>query len=159
VTDTAAPADGAQLARVLDREAVVDTCVRYATALDRRDWSLLRTCFLPDATGDYAGIGALSGYDEIERVCRRALEPLAASQHLLGNFVVALDGNQATVTCYLHAQHVRPGTPGGDTYVVAGTYTDRHVRTPDGWRIAHRRLEVTWTQGNPAVLATRSDSS
>ena len=160
MTDTpAAAAEATQLAHMLDREAVVDVCVRYATALDRRDWSLLRSCFLADATGDYAGIGALSGYDQLERVCRRALEPLAASQHLLSNFAVVVDGNQATATCYLHAQHVRPGTPGGDTYVVAGTYTDRLVRTTDGWRIAHRRLDVTWTQGNPTVLANPADSS
>jgi hypothetical protein len=47
---------------------------------------------------------------------------------------------------------VKPGTAGGDNYIVAGTYSDRHVRTPDGWRIAHRRLDVSWTDANPAVL-------
>jgi len=25
------------------------------------------------------------------------------------------------------------------------------VRTPDGWRIAHRLMQQTWTEGNPAV--------
>jgi hypothetical protein len=96
----------------------------------------------------------LKGYEAFERVWRRVLEPLAASQHLLGNFevTVAADEATATATCYFQAQHVKPGTAGGDNYIVAGTYTDRHVRTPDGRRIAHRRLEVTWTEGNPAVL-------
>jgi 3-phenylpropionate/cinnamic acid dioxygenase small subunit len=139
---------------ILDRDAVTSVCVRYATALDTRDWELLRSCFTPDAKGDYGGIGALDGYEDFERVCRRALEPLAASQHLLGNFAVRVAGDEASATCYFQAQHVKPGTAGGDTYIVAGTYSDRHVRTADGWRIAHRTLTVTWTDGNPAVLVT-----
>jgi hypothetical protein len=121
---------------------VVDVCVRYAAALDRRDWELLRSCFIPEATGDYEGWGSLSFCDAFERMCPCALEPLAASQPLLGNFAVTLQGDEANATCYFHAQHAKPGTQGGDMYVVAGTYTDRQVRTTDGWRIAHRRLAV-----------------
>jgi 3-phenylpropionate/cinnamic acid dioxygenase small subunit len=144
--------DGGAIEELLDHQAVVDVCVRYAAALDRRDWDLFRTCFTPDAGGDYAGIGVLEGYEDFERVCRGALEPLAASQHLLGNFEVTVAADEAGATCYFQAQHVKPWTAGGDNYIVAGTYTDRHVRTLHGWRIAHRRLEVTWTEGNPAVL-------
>jgi hypothetical protein len=140
------------LATLLDRQAVVDVCVRYATALDGRDWALLRTCFTPDVEGDYGGGRLVHGYEAVETMCRQALEPLAVSQHLLGNFTVEVSGNEASSSCYLQAQHVRPGTPGGDHFSVAGTYTDRLVHAPDGWRIARRRLEVTWTDGNPDVL-------
>ena len=85
--------------------------------------------------------------------CRAALEPLDASQHLLGNHVVTVDGDEARSQCYLQAQHVRSGTPGGDNYIIAGTYTDELRRGTDGWKIARRRLTVTWTSGNPTVLA------
>jgi ketosteroid isomerase-like protein len=138
---------------LLDREEVRAVCVRYATALDRRDWALLRQCFRPDVVADYEGIGTLEGYDAVEDVCRKALEPLAASQHLLGNHDVTVDGDVAHCSTYFQAQHVRPGAPGGDLFVVAGTYTDRMTREDDGWRIATRRLDVVWTDGNPAVLA------
>ena len=137
---------------LLDREEIVAVCVRYATALDSRDWPLLRTCFVPDAVGEYEGIGTLDGVAAIEEVCRGALEPLDASQHLLGNHTVEVAGDEAVAVCQLHAQHVRLGAEGGDLYVVAGSYTDRFRRTPDGWRITHRHLAVTWTAGNPAVL-------
>lgn len=139
--------------RLADREEIVALCVRYATALDRRDWDLLRRCFRPDVVAEYEGIGTLEGYEAVEDVCRRALEPLAASQHLLGNHEVDLDGDTARCSTYFQAQHVRPGTAGGDLFVVAGTYTDRMARGDDGWRIAHRRLDVVWTDGNSAVLA------
>ena len=113
---------------LLDRAEIIDVCVRYATALDSRQWDLLATC-------------------------RAALEPLDASQHLLGNHVVTVDGDEARSQCYLQAQHVRSGTPGGDNYIIAGTYTDELRRGTDGWKIARRRLTVTWTSGNPTVLA------
>ena len=45
------------------------------------------------------------------------------------------------------------GIPGGETFVIAGRYSDRFVRTDDGWRIRERRLDRWWTAGNPAVTA------
>src|SRR5919205_11961 len=108
-----------------DRDEIFDLAVRYATALDNRDWELLRTCFLPDAVGIYEGIGEVSSYEEIEQICRRALEPLDASQHILSNFVVDIQGDEADFTCYLQAQHVKNDAPGGPNFIIAGTYRDR----------------------------------
>lgn len=137
---------------LVDERDVTRVLHRYSTALDERDWPLLRTCFLEDAVAVYDGIGECAGVDAVEQVCRRALTPLDRSHHLLGNVVIVVDGDEATAQCYLHAQHVRAGAAGGDLYVVAGRYSDRLVRTADGWRIAHRRLETWWTDGNPAVV-------
>lgn len=140
------------LQSLVDASAIRDVCTRYATALDDRDWELLSTCFTKDAVTVYEGIGECSGYDAIEELCKQALTPLTRTQHLLGNFASDVDGDLATAQCYLQAQHVREGTDGGDTYVIAGRYTDRLVRTDDGWRISWRRLETWWTDGNPAVV-------
>jgi hypothetical protein len=48
-----------------DRTAIVDVVYRYATAIDERDWSLLRTCWADDAVTDYGDIGSWSSGDEI----------------------------------------------------------------------------------------------
>jgi 3-phenylpropionate/cinnamic acid dioxygenase small subunit len=137
---------------LVDRQAIVDVCASYALSLDSRDWVRLRTCFTEDAVADYGGIGASEGYEAIETTCRAALEPLSASQHLLGNHLVRLEGDGADSTCYFQAQHVMDGLSDGTQYVVAGRYDDRFVRTSSGWRISHRTLSVMWTSGNPAVL-------
>jgi ketosteroid isomerase-like protein len=141
------------LRQVLDERAVVDVCIRYATAIDDRDWARLRSCFLPDAVGIYHPDRQLRGYEEIEQVIRTAVEPLSRTQHLVGTFVVDVAGDEASSRCYLHAQHVRAGLPGGEQHVIAGCYRDRLVRTGEGWRIRERRLERWWTKGNPAVTA------
>ena len=147
----ATPRD-AELARHADAAAVIDVCVRYARALDRRDWALLESCFDEDVVVEYAGVEPITGVAEVVAVCRRALEPLDVSQHLLGNHHVEIDGDRAHSECYLHAQHVRSALAPADKYVVAGTYVDTLHRRDTGWRIGRRRLEVAWTDGNPAVL-------
>jgi 3-phenylpropionate/cinnamic acid dioxygenase small subunit len=140
------------LDQLLDKQAITETCYRYGIALDSRDWATLRTCFTEDATAIYRGLEPANSYREIEDRCRAVLEPLTGSQHLISNVMVRLDGDQAECTSYLQAQHVKAGTPGGDNYIIAGRYDDRLVRTPAGWRMTERRLEIIWTDGNPAVV-------
>lgn len=137
---------------LLDEREIARLCYRYARALDDRDWEQLRSCFLPDAVAEYEGLERCEGYEVIEQLCRGALARLTRSQHLIGNVYPAVDGDRATAECYLQAQHVLAGTPGGETFIIAGRYSDELVRTDEGWRIARRRLETWWTSGNPAVL-------
>lgn len=81
-----------------------------------------------------------------------ALSRLDASHHLVGSFLIEVDGNDtATSTSYFHAQHVKHDTPGGDLLIIAGTYRDRLRRVAGRWRVVHRTQEYSWRQGNPAV--------
>jgi 3-phenylpropionate/cinnamic acid dioxygenase small subunit len=141
------------LQRLLDERSIIDVCVRYATAIDDRDWARLRSCFLPHAVGIYHSDRTLQGAEEIVETIRTAVTPLSRTQHLVGTFVVDVQGEEASSSCYLHAQHVREGVPGGEKYVIAGRYVDRFARSEDGWRIRERRLDRWWTDGNPAVTA------
>lgn len=142
-----------ELQRMIDRQAIVDLLMRYATALDTQNWPLLEQCFFPDAVADYGEkAGRHEGYPAIEKAVRFFLEGLDSSQHLLGNYVVEIEGDHATTTCYLHAQHYLEETKGGDTYTVGGTYEDKIIRTGEGWRIKHRKLTATWVEGNPDLI-------
>ena len=140
------------LTELTDKQDIAEVLFAYGYALDARDWDRLRSCFTADAVGHYGG-DPLVGYYAIEQLCRTTLEPLSASQHLISNVVVQVDGDDATSVCYLHAQHVRPGIEGGDQFIFAGRYTDRLVRTHAGWQIADRTLDAMWTAGNAAVIA------
>lgn len=61
-----------------------------------------------------------------------------ATQHLLGNVRIDLDGNSGEMSSYLSATHVID--PSGSVELAHGTYVDQVVRTPHGWRIASRKL-------------------
>jgi hypothetical protein len=136
-----------------DREQIQDLLVRYATGLDSRDWDLLASCFTEDGVADYGDLGGVNeGRGAIVSLCSGVLSGLDASQHMITNMIISTDGDSGRAVCYFQAQHVFRGTPGGDNYLVGGTYRDRLVRTGGEWRIAHRTLEGTWFDGNAAVF-------
>ena len=142
------------LKALVDRQEIADLCVRYTYALDRRDWDGVRACFTDVPVFTHPG-GRVDGGAGIVGRARGALDQLDASQHLLGNVLVELDDEDedaATSVCYFQAQHVRAGATGGNTYLIAGSYRDRLVRTSRGWRIAHRDQVYLWCDGNRGVV-------
>jgi hypothetical protein len=142
----------ADVQRLIDRQEIADLCVRYTFALDTKDWALLESCFTGTPAFVHPG-GRLEGFEAILRRTRGALESLDASQHLLGNVVADVDGDTARATCCFQAQHVRAGTRGGDTYIIAGSYADTLARTPSGWKITERVQVYLWREGNRAVIS------
>jgi hypothetical protein len=121
--------------------AIYNLQVRYAVALDHRDWELLRTVFTPDCEVQYSGAPLLEGFEAVWPFCQRALARYRQTQHLLGDHVIDIDGDRATGSCYLQAIHVDAPEHGTQVYTFYGRYTDEYVRSADGWRIAKRRLE------------------
>lgn len=140
------------LRAVTDRLAIGELLAVYCTALDQRDWARLHDVFAPEATCDYGSLGSPQGVAEIIRLISSTLQALDATQHLIGNVTVSVDGDEATAGCYLISQHVRAGTAGGEHYMIGGRYADRLVRTPQGWRITSRTLHRMWTSGNREVV-------
>ena len=138
------------LEEVSDKLEITEVLYRYAHALDSRDRKLLREVFVEDALFEIgAGVGDFKGVEAIGDVVTEFLGGLESSQHIISNPVIELDGDRATSRCYLHAQHYLPDQrTGGNTLEIGGTYHDRLVRTAQGWRIEHRHLEVTWSEGN-----------
>jgi 3-phenylpropionate/cinnamic acid dioxygenase small subunit len=126
-----------------DRLAISDVLIRYATALDGRDWELLASCFTDDATLDYDTSGTY-GRDAFVEHCRAGLARMKATQHCVTNHVISTDGDRAHSTSYVIAQHVRENDV---TFTLGGAYSDDLVRVGTGWRIASRRFVTSWKAG------------
>ena len=141
------------LQTLTDERDIIAVAVRYCRSLDTKHFDGLRDVFMADATAQLGNPAVLHGVDAIADRCRTALEQLDISQHLVGTHEVAVDGDTATHSCYLQAQHVRAAAPGGANYLVGGRYEDDLVRSDAGWRITHRTLTVMWTDGNPPVIS------
>lgn len=124
-----------------DKAAVADVLVRYATAIDRRDWVLLRTVFTDDFTGDYDGFGTWSSGDAVTAFMEEAHATLGPSLHRITNVTVEVYGDTATASSYVSAL-LLPLVAGGDIHTADGTYADRFRRTVDGWRLADRRFAM-----------------
>ena len=136
-----------------DRDEITDVLIRYATALDTRDWHLFDSCFTEDAIADY---GTLGGRNQGREAIRNAVAILAGfdrTQHLIGNISITVDADEAQAVCYLHAQHVIDGGDSVELLTIGGIYRDRIIRTPIGWRIAQRKLEPVWQSGDSGLIS------
>ena len=138
---------GTSLEDLLDEREIIDVAIRYAFALDRKDWALLNAVFAADGILVAGPIGDVSGPAAIGEAIAKVLDG-QTTQHLNGNHQVELGEGVATHTCYLIAQHVRAGMPGTNWYTFAGVYRDDMVKTAQGWRIKRRELTPIWTNGN-----------
>jgi hypothetical protein len=77
-----------------------------------------------------------------------AHEGFGATNHMLSNFVVRVNGDEATSTSYVHAVLAFAADPSAWIDSV-GTYRDVLTRTSDGWRIKSRVTRLTRTIASP----------
>ncbi len=125
-----------------DIDAISEVLVRYATAIDTRDWELFRTVFTEDAATDYGDMGKWTDLAGIAAFMESALVGFGATNHMLSNFVIAVDGDRATARSYVHVVLAAPEDPG--TWIDSvGSYDDTLVRTTAGWRIRTRAFHLT----------------
>ena len=75
-----------------DRAEIVAVLDRYAEALDRRRWELLRDVFADDVRIDF-GEWTATSRDQAVAAFRSYLDACGPSQHLLGNYHVHVDGD------------------------------------------------------------------
>lgn len=117
-----------------DRDEIIDLTVRYATAIDSLQYSLLTTVFTEDAQVDYGEIGKWTGGGEVAAFMEEVHAAARHTMHRMTNQAVDIDGDAATVRTYVDALILFEG--GGVNPI--GYYDDHTVRTGDGWRIARR---------------------
>ena len=133
-----------------ERRAIVDTLIRYCTAIDTSAWELLADVFLPNARVDYRGAGGpvLSGAEAASWL-EENMARFYVLQHFLSNVRVAQDGNEVRSTAYVLAVHGFKDEGGTMRFFdLGGEYSDRLVETSAGWRISERILRTRWLRGD-----------
>jgi hypothetical protein len=130
-----------------DRDDILEALAAVAAAIDARDWDTIRARFTPDTVA----YGA-RGVDALIAQLEAFLGGVGATQHLLGNHRVTLDGDTARSLSYGRIHHVGAGPMEGSSYECMGEYDDHWVRTDAGWRISRRWFEIRIEIGDVAVL-------
>ncbi|GFG74517.1 nuclear transport factor 2 family protein [Mycobacterium botniense] len=121
-----------------DRAHIATVLIRYATGIDRRDWPLFRSCWTAEIDADYDTIGHFSTADEITGAMKKIHTNMGPTYHRMSNFVIAADGDQATVRSYVHAVLMVTADDPNNWVDAIGHYDDVLVRTAEGWRIRSR---------------------
>lgn len=132
-----------------DRLEICDLLYSYARAIDSRDFTALDRIFTADAIIDYdLPGGARLPLEEMKTWLADVLQIFRGTQHVITNPLIEVDGGCARSTSYLTASHEQVGLEGRVTvFVDNGVYSDRLVRTNDGWRITERKLSRLFLHG------------
>ena len=131
---------------ISDRLEIQELLVKYAHAVDTRDWELFETVFTPDATIDYTEMGGSRGnVAETRAFLEMAMPNFAGFQHMISNTVLEIDGDTAKSRTICHNPMVIDKGNGETHVFYCGLwYVDKFVRTPDGWRIKERVEESVY---------------
>jgi hypothetical protein len=151
-------ADERAIAALLDKQAIHEVVLRYCRGIDRRDASLVRDCYWPDATDDHAGAFAGRRDDFVDWVLR-VVTRFTGTMHVIANHLVELDAGDldadvASSEAYGIAHHW--GEPPDDprrNFTTGFRYLDRFERREGEWRIAARTVALEWrhlTLGSPS---------
>jgi hypothetical protein len=126
-----------------DRLDIIELSSRYAWGIDTVDRALLARTFTPDAVAEYIGVGEnpldlnvrLEGFEKIYGWLHQNLSHRIGWKglpwHFVENHLVELRGDTATMKFYMHNRPMAAG----------GIYTFEAVRTAEGWRVSHLKLE------------------
>ena len=90
-----------------DRLAIIDVINGYGIAIDAADWERLADCFTPEAKVRYGNGAEFRGGAAVADFVKGATVGLTAQLHLLGNHEIALDGDRATASTYVHATQIQ----------------------------------------------------
>jgi 3-phenylpropionate/cinnamic acid dioxygenase small subunit len=129
------------LAEISDRLEIQQLLVDYSTAIDQRKFDDLDAVFTPDAYIDYSATGGTEGrYPDVKAWLAEVLPNFPAYSHMLGNFDVRIDGDNASSRTICFNPMVF-NAEAKQVMFIGIWYDDEFVRTADGWRMT-RRVEV-----------------
>lgn len=140
---------------LIDKDNITRVLNLYAQACDRRDWDLFNTVFTPDVSANYGGF-QFHGCDEVIAVIRNNIGGCGPTQHILCNYFIDVDGDQATSCCQVRASHVGGKGREGLFFEVWGEYRDSLVKQAGMWRIARREMVIFHEIGTRDVLAAEA---
>ena len=139
------------------RRLIAEVLNDYSHFVDRNDPDgLVARVFCEDGCFELGSRHAVIGRADLALMFARTLAPFSRTSHHVTNIKVTFTGaDTAESTAYVYAWHL---TMDGRRIDLWGRYHDRHRLTPDGWRIANRRLTVAGSDGwvdPPFELAER----
>ena len=135
-----------------DKVAIQEVISAHGLFADCREFAAIKSCITPDATYDYSSCFGpdfksvkLADFLEGDDVFFLGFD---ATQHMITNFVIVLDGDRASCRSHVRATHRIDNA----FYVMGGLYRHKLVRVGDEWKISATAFEQTYTEGDASLM-------
>lgn len=133
-------------------EQVKQSITTMVNAIDTKNWSEALSQFSDNVYVDYSSLsgqpGNLVKATDLVNGWKTLLAK-AKTHHILSNFDISVEGNQAEAFSHVYASHVAPGINYWDAY---GRYHHKLKKINDQWKITSMTLLMHGQKGNPNFL-------
>lgn len=139
----------AALLELLEKQAIAELVHAYSRAVDRHDFTLLRSLYASDGIDDHGGLycGPADGFVAWLREAMATVD----TSHAVHNHTIAVHGDTAEGEAYVTAYNRIPKPEGGfDEFIQGLRYVDQYCKEDGRWRFARRTVVVDWAQLRPA---------
>lgn len=144
-----------------DRMEIIDVVIRFASALDMKDWKLCLSCFTDEIEADYSDLrgepAKLIKSTDFVKLREIALSSLI-TEHLSTNHTITVEGDEATCISHMTIYRFLPSVEVREHFDTHCYYTHTLARTPQGWKIKKIKQSVLWSTGNPKIHAGVRDN-
>ena len=135
---------GNRIEAYLAKQDIYELSCRYMRGLDRLDSALLLDQFWEDGWCEYGFHNSdPAGFVEF---AISALQGHIANQHMIGNVLIDVEGDEAFGEVYFQAYHKVAAEQGFEDIIIAGRYLDRYARRDGIWKLAYRSEIVDWSR-------------
>jgi hypothetical protein len=151
-----------ELATLAARSEIGQMICRLALGMDLRDAAMFADCFAdefaltvpPLGAGAQPMIGHRLNNVEHARNVIAMLSQFRATQHVLTNHLIDVDGDTARCCVYLIGTHIIDGIDSGDNiHTIGARYEFSCSRTAAGWKITELEWIRHWATGNEGLWA------
>ena len=144
-------------ADLFDWIAINNAISSYASGIDRQERDVYRSIFtdtLDLSFPEWLGVptSELSADDWGDLVAT-TIAGFDATNHIITNRVIELDGDRAVVSAHLLAIHSLATDGRPELHKLGGYYTYCLVRVASDWKIASVTLDVVWDEGDRTLFA------
>lgn len=140
---------------LLDREELHDLQMRYAKAVDERDWPLLRTVWAEEGLLAKYGQNPFTDIDSVIKYISGVARN-HTTYHFMGNQFIDVTGDTGTLwTFSMLTHHETRDNYERELNVVRARYLDKVRRTARGWRVQERGEVPNWQHTGVTKTVTK----
>lgn len=143
-----APQQMAMLEILADKQELYELNLRYARAVDRKNFDNLRALYAPDAIHDHGGMFKGSPDQFVAWLTNSMVD--IETQHLVANSLFHVTGDTATGEIYTINFHYMPKL--SLNYIAGGRYLDHYVKVNGAWHYQSRLRVIDWSEERPASI-------
>lgn len=142
------------LEQLSERAEIGDVVLSYATAIDGRDWDLLRSILTDPVHIDYSSMGSLNDDMPAEAWVTRlkSLYGFDATLHMISNLTFRVSGEAAVCTSYVNAMHFLKEDGREYGAHACGVYVHELIRVGGAWKIRKCTFRLAGRQSGDAAF-------